>query len=90
MPGRVELTVVPPSNRRMGWQAGWWCANVSVPWTHPQGDKTKRWVFLGRSLGRSIELGIGHGTGIRRTVSFDPIQRAVARKVSALSRADAD
>lgn len=27
--------------------------------THPQGDKTKRWSFLGRSPGRSIELGIG-------------------------------
>lgn len=72
-----------------GWD-GWWWADVSVPRTHPQGNEPKRWGFLGRSSRRSIELGIGHGAGIRRRVSFDPIQSAVARRVSALSRAGGD
>ena len=52
--------------------------------------KTKCWSFLERCPGRSNELGIGHGTGIRRRVNFDPIQPAVTRRVSALSRAGGD
>lgn len=44
LPGRVELTVVPPSNRRMGWLVVCRCIGTSDP---PTGRQDQALEFLG-------------------------------------------